>query len=332
MVFAVRVLLDMERWGFVVARFAADGVLHWHPLRPTLETFVFVAISKFGDLFCYAALSRVSRFWHGQFSSSLECFLEFRRSQVCDRSDACQYCAAYGAGSDFAAPCHFCECVTCEDCVAVAAFVVQPRRLKMWVCLGCGTEEVFQSVESLKGGFCDEAGFRIHRVLADYNFGFFPNGVTPLRAKRDMQAFKNEQIGQALTRSFPVYGGPSTETLILEAKREAAALQARQHSLAGTSEAVSASDSQMELDALDDDKAADNRDSDVDFEPDWDGTADQDSTATVWAPSNSAAVRDPTVPAQKNPWHREASGNEAANPGSAPVHLSVSPIRACADC
>ena len=121
----------------------------------------------------------------------------------------------------------------------------------------------------------------------------FPNGVTPLRAKRDMQAFKNEQIGQALTRSFPVYGGPSTETLILEAKREAAALQARQHSLAGTSEAVSASDSQMELDALDDDKTADNRDSDVDFEPDWDGTADQDSTATAWAPSNSAAVGDP---------------------------------------
>ena len=179
MVFAVRVLLDMGRWGFVVARFAADGVLHWHPLGPTLETFVFVSISEFGDLFCYAALSRVSRFWHGQFSSLLECFLEFRRSQLCqycgpvDRSDACQYCAAYGAGSDFAAPCHFCECVTCEDCVAVAAFVVQPRRLKMWVCLGCGTEELFQVVESLKGWFCDEAGFRIHRVLADYNFGFY---------------------------------------------------------------------------------------------------------------------------------------------------------------
>ena len=95
----------------------------------------------------------------------------------------------------------------------------------------------------------------------------FANGVTPLRAKRDMQAFKTEQIGQALTRSLPVYGGPSTETLILEAEREAAALQARQHSLAGTSEAVSASDSQMELDALDDDKTADNRDSDVDLSP-----------------------------------------------------------------
>ena len=86
-----------------------------------------------------------------------------------------------------------------------------------------------------------------------------------------------------------------------EAEREAAVLQARQHSLAWMSEAVSASDSQMELDALDDDKTADNRDSDVDFEPDWDGTADQDSTATAWAPSNSAAVGDPTVPAQKNP-------------------------------
>ena len=68
------------------------------------------------------------------------------------------------------------------------------------------------------------------------------------------------------------------------------------------------------------------------FSPDFDGTADQDSTATAWAPSNSAAVGDPTVPAQKNLWHREASGNEAANPGSAPMHLSVAPIRACDRC
>ena len=72
MVFAVRLLLDMGRWSFVVARFAADGVLHWHPLRSTLETFVFVAISEFGDLFCYAALSRVSRFWHGKVSFARE--------------------------------------------------------------------------------------------------------------------------------------------------------------------------------------------------------------------------------------------------------------------
>ena len=173
MVFAVRVLLDNGRWSFVVARFAADGVLHWHPLRPSLETSVFVAISEFGDLLCYAALSRVSRFWHGQLSSSLECFLEFRRSLVCDRFDVCRYCAAYGAGSDFAASCYFCECVTCEDCVAFAAFTVHPRRLQMWVCLSCGTEEMFQSVDSLKGWFCDEADSRVWGVLADYNFGFY---------------------------------------------------------------------------------------------------------------------------------------------------------------
>ena len=55
----------------------------------------------------------------------------------------------------------------------------------------------------------------------------FADGVTPLRAKRDKQAFKTEQIGQALTRSLPVYGSPSTETLIIEAEQEAAALQAR---------------------------------------------------------------------------------------------------------
>ena len=33
----------------------------------------------------------------------------------------------------------------------------------------------------------------------------FANGVAPLREKRDMQARKTEQIGQALTRSFPFY-------------------------------------------------------------------------------------------------------------------------------
>ena len=44
------------------------------------------------------------------------------------------------------------------------------------------------------------------------------------------------------------------------------------------------------------------------------------------------AVGDPTVPAQHNLWHREASGNKAANPGSASVHRSVATIRACAAC
>ena len=109
----------------------------------------------------------------------------------------------------------------------------------------------------------------------------FADGVTPLRAKRDKQAFKTEQIGQALTRSLPVYGSPSTETLIIEAEQEAAALQARWS------------------DALDDTEG---------FEPDWDDAADQDSTATPWSLSNSAAVVDPTV------------------------YLAVAPTRACEWC
>ena len=60
----------------------------------------------------------------------------------------------------------------------------------------------------------------------------FPDGVTPLRAKRDVQTFKNQQVRQALERRRPVCRGQSTETLILEAEGEAAALRARQHSLA----------------------------------------------------------------------------------------------------
>ena len=43
----------------------------------------------------------------------------------------------------------------------------------MWVCLGCGTEEVFESIDSLKNWFCDEADLRIQRVVADYDFGFY---------------------------------------------------------------------------------------------------------------------------------------------------------------
>ena len=76
-----------------------------------------------------------------------------------------------------------------------------------------------------------------------------------------MQAHKTEQIRQALTKSLPVYEGPSTETLILLAQQEAAALQARQHVLAGTSEAVP--------DALDHNNTADNSHSDEGFQPDW---------------------------------------------------------------
>ena len=83
----------------------------------------------------------------------------------------------------------------------------------------------------------------------------FPDGVTPLCAKRDVQAFKNQQVRQALERRLPVCRGQSTETLILEAEGESAALRARQHSLAWTSEAVPASDSQMELDVLSDRKS-----------------------------------------------------------------------------
>ena len=44
------------------------------------------------------------------------------------------------------------------------------------------------------------------------------------------------------------------------------------------------------------------------FEPDWDDAADQDSTATPWSLSNSAAVVDPTV------------------------YLAVAPTRACEWC
>jgi hypothetical protein len=139
----------------------------------------------------------------------------------------------------------------------------------------------------------------------------FANGVAPLREKRDMQARKTEQIGEALTSSLPFYTGPPTEILILAAEKESAAQQARQHALAGTSEAVP--------DVLDDDNTADNWDSDGGVEPDVNDrdsfrpcsesdAADQDSTATPWSPSNSAAVVDPTV------------------------YLAVAPTRACEWC
>ena len=57
MVFAVRVVLDMGLWSFVLVRSAADGVLHWDPLPPISETFMLVAVSEFGDLFCHSALA-----------------------------------------------------------------------------------------------------------------------------------------------------------------------------------------------------------------------------------------------------------------------------------
>ena len=143
-------------------------------------------------------------------------------------------------------------------------------------------------------------------ALALHIYDLSRDVVSPLCAKRDMQAHKTEQIGQALTRSLPFHTGPSTETLILAAKREAAALQARQHALAGTSEAVP--------DALDHNNTAHNSDSDRGSEPDWndsdsefvpkwDDTADQDwgdtpvqdapgyagATETDCGPSDSAA-------------------------------------------
>ena len=139
----------------------------------------------------------------------------------------------------------------------------------------------------------------------------FANGVAPLREKRDIQARTTVQIGEALTSSLPFYTGPSTEILELAAEKESAAQQARQHALAGTSEAVP--------DVLDDDNTADNWDSDGGVEPDVNDrdsfrpcsesdAADQDSTATPWSPSNSAAVVDPTV------------------------NLAVAPTRACQWC
>jgi hypothetical protein len=139
----------------------------------------------------------------------------------------------------------------------------------------------------------------------------FDNGVAPLREKRGIQARTTVQIGEALTSSLPFYTGPSTEILELAAEKESAAQQARQHALAGTSEAVP--------DVLDDDNTADNWDSDGGVEPDVNDrdsfrpcsesdAADQDSTATLWSPSNSAAVVDPTV------------------------NLAVAPTRACQWC
>ena len=107
----------------------------------------------------------------------------------------------------------------------------------------------------------------------------FANGVAPLRAKRDIQARTTVQIEKALTSSLPFYTGPSTELLELAAEKESAAQQARQHAMAGTTEAV-------EPDVNDRDSFRPCSESDA---------ADQDSTATRWSPSNSAAVVDPTV-------------------------------------
>jgi len=69
---------------------------------------------------------------------------------------------------------------------------------------------------------------------------------------------------------------PSTWTLILFAQQEAAALQARQHALAGTSEAVP--------DALDHDNTADNSDSGGGFEPDWNDSDSFRACPDCWSP------------------------------------------------
>ena len=106
----------------------------------------------------------------------------------------------------------------------------------------------------------------------------FGEGVAPLRKKREMQARKTEQIGEALTSSLPFYGNPSTQILILEAEKESAAQQGRQHALAGISGAVP--------DVLDDDNIADNWDTDGGVGPDVD---DRDSfrpcpDSDCWSP------------------------------------------------
>jgi hypothetical protein len=93
---------------------------------------------------------------------------------------------------------------------------------------------------------------------------FGKRGVAPVRAQREMQARKTEQIGEALTSSLPFYGNPSTQILILEAEKESAAQQARQLALAGISGAGP--------DVLDDDNIADNWDTDGGVEPDVDDT------------------------------------------------------------
>ena len=71
--------------------------------------------------------------------------------------------------------------------------------------------------------------------LAPRIYDLSRNVVSPLCAKREMQKIKNEETRQALTERLPVCTSPSTKTLILFAQQEAAALQARQHALAGTS-------------------------------------------------------------------------------------------------
>jgi len=95
MVFAMRVVLDMGLWSFVMVRSAADGVLHFNPFPSILETCVLFAVSEFGNLFCYAALAGVSRSWHRKLSLALGCFRE-RLRLGCDPLDVCQDCEDYG--------------------------------------------------------------------------------------------------------------------------------------------------------------------------------------------------------------------------------------------
>ena len=158
----------------------AGGILDWAVLPASLETFLLVAVSEFGDLGSYSSLSRACRFHRRHLATSLHLLCMENQSGPC-RCRACHVCGELGLARPFAWECGNCEDCACEDCVAWASFWpgcdrLALRRPESWICVwcvGCDGYEDLQTVPSLKTWVVNEAWDVAHRVVRDYDFVFW---------------------------------------------------------------------------------------------------------------------------------------------------------------
>ena len=168
------------------------GSLEWEVLPPSLDTFLLLAVSKFGDLGTYSSLSQASCL-HGRHLAASLRYLGVTAGRIDDarRRDACHVCGKLGLARGLASECGNCDEVACEDCVALASFSRKRSRdllgltadqlalyrPQIWICVWCarrGKAYVdFPTVPSPKTWVCDEAAEVAYRVIVDYDFPFW---------------------------------------------------------------------------------------------------------------------------------------------------------------
>ena len=157
---------------FCSPRIAQQGLLDWAVLPCTVDTALLVAVAEFGDLRSFAALFSASRRWPWSLARSMRCLREWvEEKDLRSGGASCWCCGGLGLTRGFVARCHWCERVTCQDCV-VAAAVDGLRAPPSWLCVSCGDEDL-DTVGSLKMWFVDEAFDKIRCIDWDYDFPFF---------------------------------------------------------------------------------------------------------------------------------------------------------------